>query len=225
MRYKTILFDLDGTLIDTKPGILKSVKATLLILGITPPPDDALVRFLGPPTKQSFTDVCGLSPQLADKAAAIYRRHLVESGNIFDCTVYEGIGGLLMALKSAGLRLGVATLKAEPIAAMVLDHTGLTDYFDAVCGPAVDNLGATKADSIMLALTRIEDADMKTSVLIGDRCYDAHGAAQAGIDSIGVFYGYGTREEIKANPFTLTCETVKDLETLLLANAKLYNFD
>ena len=217
MRYHIVLFDLDGTLIDTKPGILKSARETLRMMGATPPPDSEFEKFLGPPIKQCFTDVCGLSPEDAEKAVSLYRRHLVESGNVYDCAPFAGIPELLQALKKAGCRLGVATSKAQHLAVTVLAHTGLTGYFDAICGPDGQNPGATKADSIRFALSCLGAGADGPAVLAGDRCYDAQGAAQTGIDSIGVYYGYGERWEIEESAFTLRCETVEDLKTSLLA--------
>lgn len=216
MNYQTILFDLDGTLIDTKPGIFKSLKTTLAALGITPPPDEKLTLFLGPPLRDCFLHVIGLTPELTDQAVAIFRRDLMESGNAFDCRVFDGMPQLLDHLKSARFKLGVATSKETSLAALVLDKMGIRDYFDAVSGTHVGNLASSKADSIRLAIAGIDGAAPATTVLVGDRCYDAQGAVQAGIESIGVFYGYGSAEEISANPFTHTVPTVAELEKFLL---------
>jgi phosphoglycolate phosphatase len=217
MRFETVLFDLDGTLIDTKPGVFKSLKTTLAALDIALPPDETLVLFLGPPLRECFSKVIGLSPALTDKAIEIFRLDLTESGNAFDCNVFEGIPALLEKLKAAGIKLGVATSKVNYLAEMVLTRKGINHYFSAICGAPSDNSKATKTDSILSALDNIDGACPETSVLIGDRIFDAQGAAQSGISSIGVFYGYGSAEEIKTSPFTFTAATVADLGRMLLA--------
>lgn len=216
MNYQTILFDLDGTLIDTKPGVFKSLKTTLAALDITPPSDEKLTLFLGPPLRECFMQVIGLTPELTDRAVSIFRRDLMASGNAFDCRVFDGIPQLLGQLKKAGFKLGVATSKVTYLAELVLDKMEIRNYFDAIEGAPTDQPGASKADSIRRAIAGIAVAEPRTTVLVGDRCYDAQGAVQAGVESIGVFYGYGSPEEIQANPFTYTVPTVRALEKFLL---------
>lgn len=216
MRYDTVLFDLDGTLIDTKPGVLRSARTTLRILGIPVPEEKQLEKFLGPPLHVCFTDVIGMSPELADKAVPIYRRDLVESGNAFNCKPFDGIPELMQNLKSAGVKLGVATSKVTPLAIKVLEKTGLLGYFLTVSGSPADEPTFTKADSISHAVSDIPGAECAGTVLIGDRSYDAQGAARAGTDSVGVLYGYGTRDEILSSGFTHVCTDASDLGRFLL---------
>jgi phosphoglycolate phosphatase len=215
MRYNTVLFDLDGTLVDTKPGIIKSAELTFKEMNMALPPDEILSLFPGPPLFECFNEVCGLSEELSKKAVPIYRRILLESGNIFNCIVYDGITGLLEELKGSGVRLGVATSKRDHLAAMVLSHLGIADYFDAVCGALTDYPVCTKAESILRALSLIGGSVPQASVIVGDRMFDAHGAVQAGIDSIGVYYGYGSAQEIDSSPFTFTVTDVGGIGELL----------
>ena len=212
MKYRTVLFDLDGTLLDTRPGIIRSMKATLDRLGIRQPPEESLNAFIGPPLRDCFTAVCGLSDDIADRAVEIYRRHLVESGGIYDCNVYPGIPQLLGKLKSSGCRLGVATSKATWLARDVLAHKGLAAFFDTISGS--QERGDTKAESIRQALARLASGK-DGAVLVGDRKFDAQGARETGIDCIGVRYGYGTAAELSASPFTAVLPTVDSLRKYL----------
>lgn len=208
MRYQTVLFDLDGTLLDTRPGIIRSMKATLDRLGVAYPPEESIDAFMGPPLRECFTDVCGLSDDLADKAVKIYRRHLVESGGVYNCNVYPGIPELLGKLKSAGCRLGVATSKATWLARDILLHKGLAAFFDTISG--APEQGGTKAEVIRQALARLASGKDGT-VLVGDRKFDAQGARETGIDCIGIQYGYGTAAELSTSAFTAVLPTVDSL--------------
>lgn len=215
MHYHTVLFDLDGTLLDTKAGIFRGVKETLHALNRSVPSDEALKLFLGPPLREGFTKVCGLPEEMVEEAISIYRSLYLGREYLFECKVYDGIPELLAQLAQQGCRLGVATSKAEPLARSVLEYMHLESCFDTVCGAPLDNSAATKADSVRSALSAIEGAKAQSTVLIGDRRFDAEGAAQAGVESIGVLYGFGSGEEIRASSFTQIAATVRELGELL----------
>lgn len=215
-RYKNILFDLDGTLLNTKPGVLGSVKKALAELGLTPPPDDILESFMGPPLSECFTEVCGLDASQVNTAITVFRRYY-EGGGVYDAQPYPGIPELLTELKSAGFGLGVATSKNHRFAGIVLSHCGLSDFFNVVSGEPVgaDTLW-TKKDSILTAMASLPGANAENTVLIGDRKYDAYGAQQAGIDAIGVLFGFGKLEELEQCPFVKIAKDVSELQTMLL---------
>lgn len=193
--YSNILFDLDGTLIDSKPGVISSVKKAAKELGFSLPPEEELDSFMGPPLSQCFTEVCGLDKELVANAVRIFRGYY-EGGGIYDAKPYDGIPELLSALRRDGRRLGVATSKNERFAKVVLSHCGLLEFFDSVAG-APEGIGVqwTKQDSVQKAMDGLS-ADRELTVLVGDRRFDAAGAAGAGIGSIGVLFGYGSREEL-----------------------------
>lgn len=214
-RYSTILFDLDGTLLATKRGVIASVAKTFDELSYKLPPDNKLDGFMGPPLDLCFIDVCGLTPEQAETAIKTYRRIYEESG-LFDADVYEGIPQLLCELKAKGYKLGVATSKYLRFALDVLKHFGLYDYFDAVCGEPANNSKWTKKDSILSCIAQIDSAAVNNTVLIGDRKFDAVGAKEAGIDSIGVLYGYGSYEELSESSFCSIAKTVDEFATLLV---------
>jgi phosphoglycolate phosphatase len=214
-NYKNILFDLDGTLIDSKDGVLGCVRKAFADLDIPFPTGKNLDAFMGPPLEYCFTQVCGIEWEQAAKAIKIYRQYY-ESGGIYDVKVYDGITTMLEVLKSAGCKLGVATSKNERFAGIVLKHCGILDYFDAVAG-APDNMEVKwlKKDSVEKAMGELEGANKQNTVLIGDRIFDAEGAKAAEIDSIGVLYGYGTRVELEASPFKNIVEDITQLMELL----------
>jgi phosphoglycolate phosphatase len=218
MKFSTVLFDLDGTLIDTKPGVLRSVRTTLRELGVPEPEEKQLIKFLGPPLKVCFTEIIGLGPDDADRAMAIFRHDLIESGNAFDCNVYPGMPELLGRLRDGGVKLGVATSKLESLAVKILAKKGIAEYFGAVSGSPIDDPAFTKADSIRGAVARIPGARAdRTCALVGDRLYDAGGAKQAGITGIGVGYGFGSPQEIASAGFDLTAADMGALSSLLLS--------
>lgn len=215
-NYSNILFDLDGTLLKTDSGVLNCVRKTFNDLGFELPPEGKLRSFMGPPLEDCFTKVCGLSWEQTAKAISAFRSYY-EDGGLYDAKVYDGMEDFLKLLKDKGCSLAVATSKNEKFAKMVLKHFGIYDYFDTLAGaPGNIEIKWTKRDSVLKAMKALTRADSKNTVLIGDRKFDAYGAKEAGIDSIGVLYGYGTREEIMSCPFAGIAEDIDDLKNLLL---------
>lgn len=208
--YKTVLFDLDGTLLKTKPGIIWSLKKALSDLNLPIPPEDKLNLFLGPPLFYCFTDICGLTPELADKASVIFRKYY-ETKGLYNATVYDGIIPLLKRLREKGYRLGIATSKSDEFAKAVVRHFGLAEYFDSISGSPEDSPTWTKTDSILSVISSL-GSDKKSALMVGDRKFDIEGAKKAGVDCIGVLYGYGSREELSScSPMTLA-KTPADIE-------------
>lgn len=210
---KTILFDLDGTLIASKSGVIGSVKKAFKELNLTLPPEDTLDSFMGPPLLNCFTDVCQLSFSDAIDAMTVYRRYY-ESQGLFDANVYDGIEDILAYLKSCGYHLGVATSKNSKFAKIVLGHFNLLNYFEVIGATPLGKDGWTKKDSILMALNSITGASKETTVLIGDRIFDAEGAREAEVRSVGVLYGYGSKEEVNSSGFSTVVENVIDLKMI-----------
>lgn len=188
-EYKVVLFDLDGTLLDTSPGIFNSVRFAEKSMGLNPIEDSRLKSFVGPPPVESYMRNYGVSKEIAVEATKYHRQYGAEHG-IYEARVYDGIPELLSKLKSDGVLLGVCTLKRQDIAEKVLENFMLKDYFDVIVG--IDNQESlTKADTINIALEKLSYTDKSTVVLIGDSMYDAEGADKAKVDFIGVTYGFG----------------------------------
>jgi len=189
-----VLFDLDGTLTASGPGITRSVTAALSELQRPLLDEAALLRFIGPPLLDGFREIAGLDEATALDAMVAYRRHFAEHG-IVGNAVYPGVPDLLRGLVDTGRRLAVTTSKPRPYAVPIIEHFALAEYFEAVCAPAIDGDGTDKGAVVgqALALLGVESDDV---VLVGDRSHDVVGAKENGIRCIGVLWGYGSREEL-----------------------------
>lgn len=192
---KYILFDLDGTLTDSQEGIINSVAYALKQFDIEVDDRNSLIPFIGPPLADSFQRFYGFDRQKALKAVDEYRVFFSDRG-IFENRVYDGVEPMLAALKAEGCRLMVATSKAEPYAERILAHFGLDKYFDHICGTAMNEKLKQKDEVIAYALETAGVTDKSDAVMVGDRLHDIEGAKANGLTSIGVLYGYGSKEEL-----------------------------
>ena len=197
MQPGVVLFDLDGTLTESGPGIMRSLTVAFDAIGAPQLDEATMLRFVGPPLLHSFREVAGLDGPTSVAALQAYRRYYVEHG-MFENSVYPGIVELLQALHSSGRRLAVATSKPLIYARQIVEHFGLAEYFLAVCGPELDGVGAVKTRAVADAMTALEVAAGGDVVLVGDRSHDVSGAHANGIACIGVLWGYGSREELAA---------------------------
>ena len=201
-RYELILFDLDGTLLDTSPGIFNSVRFAESQLGLTPIADTRLREFVGPPPKTMYKSIYGLSEEEALLAAQKHREY-GRTRAIYEAQVYPGIRELLAQLKAAGYKLAVATLKSETIAQTILEYYGIAGAFDTIVGMDPQET-LTKRMTIDLAIARTNTTGK--AILVGDSTYDHVGAVEAGIDFVGVLYGFGFAPGIDY-PFATTTDT------------------
>ncbi|PWJ51887.1 HAD family hydrolase [Faecalicatena contorta] len=197
MEIKTVLFDLDGTLTDSGTGITNSVNYALKKYGMEVENPSKLRHFIGPPLKEQLRVHCGISEEESNQAVAYYREYYTEKG-IFENEVYEGIPELLQALKSAGKTVIMATSKPEKYAKIIADHFNISQYFDFIGGSLMDGTRTKKSEVIEYALKECKIQDRESTLMIGDRRYDIQGAKELNIHSMGVLYGYGTREELES---------------------------
>ena len=213
MKYDLCLFDLDGTLTDPKVGITKSYQYALSAFGIHEELDD-LIKFIGPPLRDVFREYYGFGAQDTEKAVAIFREYFSETG-LLENDVYPGIREILGQLKDCGIVMGVATSKVKVYAERILNHFQLSDYFAFVSGDEMDGSLTKngKADIIRIALKAIDTG--LSPVIIGDRKHDIIGGRDTGIDSIGVTWGYGSREEIEQAGATWIVNTTDELYRLI----------
>ena len=212
-KYDYILFDLDGTLTDSGPGIMNGFEYSLGKMGVEYPGRDYLKQFVGPPLGDSFEKTLGFSPEDAAKGIAFYREYYADKG-VYENDVYPGVFELLDKLKASGKKMIVATTKAELMANVVMDHFGLRKYFDLM----VASNNTDRKNKIDVLKYAIENGGVDTAkaVMIGDRFYDVTGASHFGIDSVGVLYGYGSRQELEDAGATYIAETVENLSEILL---------
>ncbi|MBS5064460.1 MAG: HAD family hydrolase [Hungatella hathewayi] len=205
-----LLFDLDGTLTDPMVGITKSVQYALRHYGIEEPDLKKLCPFIGPPLKDSFMKYYGFPSEQATEAISIYREYFSKTG-LYENMEYPGIRDLLATLKAAGKHLYVATSKPELFSKQILEHFRLAEYFDFIGGANMDETRVKKGDVIRYVLEENQIAELDKVVMIGDREHDIIGAKENSIDSIGVLYGYGDREELSAAGADVIVETIREL--------------
>ena len=213
-KYEVIFFDLDGTLTDPGDGITNSVAHALKKYGIEVTDRTELYKFIGPPLHESFEKFYGFSREEAMKAVEYYREYYKVKG-IYENSVYEGIETLLKKLKESEKKIVLATSKPEIFAKEILRHFAIDKYFDFIAGSNLDGTRTVKAEVIEYALSNCSVTDKNTVVMIGDREHDIIGAKKNGIDSIGVLFGYGSREELENAVATYIAETVNDIEKLI----------
>lgn len=216
MKYKTILFDLDGTLTDPGVGITSGVMCALEHFDIHVEDRRELYKFIGPPLYGAFTEFYGLSDAQDREAVRLYRDYYARQG-LLENEVYPGIPELLAALKAAGRRLLVATSKPEEFSVQILEHFGLAQYFDFIAGSAFD--GSRDSKAAVIAYGRAHTGfDPAEAVMVGDRKYDVLGAAACGLPCIGVLYGYGSQAELVSAGAADIAETVSALRQILLGS-------
>ena len=192
MAWDTILFDLDGTLTDSGPGIMNGLIYTAAKMGLPERERAFYRRFIGPPLQWSFQNFWGLDEAQAREGVRIYREYYNDKG-IWENAVYPGIGELLSQLSDAGKVLAVATSKPEAMAVRVLERFGLMPYLRCVAGAPMDETRDRKAEAIRRCLAQCPGR----AVMVGDRSYDVRGAHENHIAAIGVLYGYGSRAEFE----------------------------
>jgi phosphoglycolate phosphatase len=213
--YEYLFFDLDGTLTDPAEGITKSVEYALNKFGITVADRSELLCFIGPPLVDSFRDFFGFSDEDAARAVGYYREYFPEKG-IFDNRVYDGIPELLAKLRTAGRTLVLATSKPEEFARRIMDKFDLARYFKHICGATFDGRISKKAEVIEYAIETAGITDRSAVLMIGDREHDVLGAKAAGVDSLGVLFGYGDRPELEGAGATYIAESVEELGKMLI---------
>ena len=244
MMYEYILFDLDGTLTDSKPGITTCVQYALHRMGIEEPDLDKLERFIGPPLMDSFHDFYGFSEEQGKQATAYYRERYSVTG-LFENEVYPGIDRLLADLKAMGKKLAVASSKPQVYVERILEHFGLLTYFDVVVGSDLNGTRTKKEEVVEEALRQLlpgqlfqkimdtkresgeaeglEKAGITSSArkydaiaMVGDRRFDMVGANAYHIAGIGVAYGYAVPGELEEAGAGVVAETVEELGKILL---------
>ncbi len=211
---KAVLFDLDGTLIDSFEGIAKSAQYALRRFGIDEENLENLRPFVGPPLVDSFQKWYGLSKEQAIEATDIYRERYRPIG-ILECSLYPGVEECIRTLKAEGYLIGMASSKPEEFCRRILEHFGLLDLFDDVVGATFDRRIDTKEEVLNEVLRRWSDIPKDQMCLIGDTMFDLVGAKKIGIDCIAVSYGFGDAKEMLQNGAIAVCDRMADLPELI----------
>ena len=205
--YTTVLFDLDGTLVDSGEGVLKCAELALRHFNLPIPSPEEMRTFVGPPLRDSFLRF-GCTEEMAQEAIAVYRSRYTTVGK-FELFVYPGIEKLLQDLTAAGCKLYVATSKPEAVSVEILNHLGLAKYFTYIAGADQSQGRSTKSEVITHLLAQVGKLD--GALMVGDTAYDVIGAAEHGIPCAGVSWGYGTVESLEAAHPAVIVNTTEEL--------------
>ena len=211
-KWDYILFDLDGTITDSREGITNCIKYALREMGRPIPEEEVLLRFIGPPLVQGFEENIGMNQEDAVQATAKYRERYHDIG-LFEADVYEGVDAVFSYLKEQGVKIALATSKPEEFAVRILEHFHLAQYFDVMAGATLDGERNTKEAVIREALRRLCVTDDKKEkvLMIGDRKYDILGAKSCGIAALGVYYGFAEEGELEEAGALTTVQTTGQL--------------
>jgi phosphoglycolate phosphatase len=211
---KNILLDLDGTLTDSKIGIIRCIKYSLEQFDVVVPDEDQLTWCIGPPLKDSFSRILGTTdPGLLDQVLSRYRERYAETG-IFENSIYPGVAASLQKISQSGFRIFLATAKPRIFAGQILDHFELSPFFDAIYGSELDGRLTDKSELIAHILSS-ENLTPEASLIVGDRIHDLAGGRENGIMTAAATYGYGSREEIDSAAPDILLETFSDLLSFL----------
>ena len=208
-----LFFDLDGTLTDPAQGITNSFIHALKYFGIEIPSYETLCTFIGPPLPETFKTQFGFDEQKVAEGVIKYREYFATKG-LLENSVYPGIPELLAGLKAAGKKLVVATSKPEEYSVRIIEHFGLAQYFENVCGSLMDESRSKKDEVIAYAIERNHISDKSKILMIGDRKHDILGAKKIGLKSCGVLFGYGSREELEEARADFISENVSRLDKI-----------
>ncbi|MCR5703126.1 MAG: HAD hydrolase-like protein [Eubacterium sp.] len=194
--FKTIIFDLDGTLTDSAPGILNSAMYALEKMGIDDIKRESLYSFIGPPLMDSFRAQFQMSEEDARKSVNYYREYYRNKG-VLEVALYPGMKEVLAALKEKGYCIMMGTSKPEVFANQIANHLEIDSYFDLIAGANLEGTRDQKVDVLKYGLEKIGTNNPAEILMVGDRKFDVLGAKKLSIDTLGVLYGYGNREELQ----------------------------
>lgn len=213
--YDLVIFDLDGTLTDSKLGITRSVQHALSHFGIAVENLDDLTHFIGPPLRDSFTETFGFDDEQILTATTVYRERYSTVG-LLENEMFPLTPALLEAVSGTGATLAVASTKGEPYVHRILQHFGLDHYFAVMGGASLDHVVGTKAQVIARVLADLPSPlHPARTIMIGDREHDIHGARHHGIETVSVRYGYARPGELEAAGPLAIAESMEDLAAIL----------
>ncbi len=215
MKFADIFFDLDGTILDSKPGIIAGVRHALAHFGLDADPE-SLSCFIGPPLRPTFRERFGFSVEEAELAVKKYREYYSTTG-LFESAPYTGVPELLADLQGAGGRLSLATSKPESFARTILAHFHLDRCFTVIAGADMQGSRDAKEAVLRYARAQLDRVDPERCLMVGDKHHDVDGAHAVGMPCAGVLYGYGSEDELRRAGAEYIFPSVNDLRAWLLA--------
>ena len=211
---KAILFDLDGTLIDSSEGITKSTQYALAHYGIIENDLSKFYKFIGPPLVASFKKYYDFPEEQAVEAVAVYRERYNKIG-LFECSLYPGVRECIEKLKAQGYLIGMASSKPEVSCCRILEHFGILELFDDVVGATFDGRIDTKEAVLNEVMRRWSDVPKDEMCLIGDTMFDVEGANQVGIRTVAVNFGFGNVQEMVEAGAVAVCDGMEKLPEIV----------
>lgn len=211
-----LLFDLDGTVIDSGEGVKNSVLYALESLGYPLLDKADMDPFLGPPLVYSFHHFAGVKEEECAEAVRLYREFYQKNGGMFQYRLYDGMASLLADCRAAGYKTAIATSKPQPYAIELMHHAGIFDALDHIIGADLDEKTRAKKSEVIEAVLEESGEEKKNTLMIGDRKYDILGAKEVGVNSLGITFGYGDRTELSEAGADIILDTVEELRNYLL---------
>lgn len=215
-KYDMVIFDVDGTLLDTSEGIICAVKYTAERFGLIEPQEKVLRTFIGPPIKDSFIREYYLDDVVANEMTTVFRDRY-KNVDLLKAKPYEGILGVFESIEMLGIKSAIATYKRQDYAENIVRHFGFGDYTDIILGADKDNK-MKKKDIIEQCIIEAGITDFRRVLMVGDSDNDAIGANLLGIDFLGVTYGFGfrTKEEIYANGAVYAADNPYEIQNFIM---------
>lgn len=210
---KAVLFDFDGTLVDSSEGIFKSLIYAFQKDGKVSPDEATLRKFIGPPIYDSFKTLFGYADDKIDFMIEKYRERYRAVG-YREVEVYAGIPELLRRLRENNFKIATASSKPTMFIKQILEEQGLLSYFDYLGGTQFDNISSDKTAILQNAMHTLGVTPEET-VMVGDRLFDIRGAKGAGVPCIAVLYGFGSRAEFLEYGADYIVESAKEIENLI----------
>lgn len=215
MKYDAVLLDFDGTIADTGEGIYDSVRYAVRAMGFDPLPEEVVHTFIGPPVFSSFKRALNLSDEDSAKAVEKYRESYM-NGGIYRLSFYDGMEKLLNDIKKSGIKLAVASSKPENFIIEILKYLKISDLFDFISAPESDKAPESKTALVERAVKAL-GIDKSKAVMIGDRYFDIEGAKEAKVDSIGVTFGFGDRNELINSGADYIADSTEDIRRIIFS--------
>ncbi|MEE1010939.1 MAG: HAD hydrolase-like protein [Acutalibacteraceae bacterium] len=214
-KYDAVFFDFDGTIADTGEGIFYSVKYAIEKMGFPPLTDDRLRTFIGPPVFESFKRELAMNDEQAAQAVEKYRERYSESG-IFKLRVYDGMENLIKELKNSGIKVAIASSKPEKFVMRLIDYLNISSLIDFIAAPESDKAPEGKTVLVERAVNHF-GVKKSRALMVGDRYFDIDGANGAGVESIGVTFGYGSREELEKAGSTYLADNTEEIRKIIFS--------
>lgn len=214
-NYDAVLFDFDGTVADTGEGIFSSIRSAIAAMGFEPIDEELLRTFIGPPIFDSFKNGVGMTDEQSREAVKKYREAYSESG-IYNFEIYDGIEALLRELHKNGIKTAIASSKPARFIEKIIDYLDFSELIDCVSCPRSDTVHESKESLINNAVEQMGVAKSRT-LMVGDRRFDIEGANLAGVESVGVTFGYGGEEELKKAGATYIAGSADEIKRIIFS--------